>query len=135
MTLAPETFLGSRGLTENPFILTNADEEQNLSSYFVPPPFFDAVLGSASEPKSCTVFAPRGGGKTAQKVMIEGVGEAGAASDTFLCLTYDRFILTDGFKTRNATLDWHLLNLVRILCSAILVKIDDSPAQNPLDQE
>lgn len=135
MALSEDTFLGSRGLTENPFILTNADEEQNLSSYFVPPPFFDAVLGSAAEPKSCTVFAPRGGGKTAQKVMIEGVGSADTLEGAFLCLTYDRFILPDGFKTKDATLDWHLLNLVRLLCAATLVRIDELADENPLDQE
>jgi hypothetical protein len=39
MALATDSFLGSRGFIENPFILTNADEEENLSSYFVPPPF------------------------------------------------------------------------------------------------
>lgn len=83
MALAETSFLGSRGFLENPFILTNADEETNLSDYFVPPPFFDAVMGSASELKSCTVFAPRGGGKTAQKVMIEGASRMGALSITF----------------------------------------------------
>ena len=134
MALSEVSFLGSRGFQENPFILTNADEEQNLSEYFVPPPFFEAVLGSPSEPKSCTVFAPRGGGKTAQKVMIENASSEDDGGKQFLCLTYDRFILPDRFLARNATLDWHLLNLVRLLTTALLVKIDGQE-ENKLDQE
>ena len=125
MSLPENSFLGARGFKENPFILTNADEEQNLPLYFVPPPFFDAVLGSPSEPKSCTVFAPRGGGKTAQKVMIENESEAGGERHRFLCLTYDRFILPDGFQVRNATLEWHMLKLVRLLSTALLVRVEE----------
>lgn len=134
MALGEETFLGSRGFFDNPFVLTNADEEQNLSSYFVPPPFFDAVLGQAGEPKSCTVFAPRGGGKTAQKVMIEARSRDSKVMP-FLCLTYDRFILPDKFNAKSATLDWHLLNLVRILTAALLVEIEERENQNSIDQE
>jgi hypothetical protein len=101
----------------------------------VPPPFFDAVMGSPAEPKSCTVFAPRGGGKTAQKVMIEQASEVGLNDHEFLCLTYDRFILPEGFKARNATLEWHMLNLVRILTAALLVRVQDLGEDDKLDQE
>lgn len=135
MTLSPDSFLGSRGFSENPFILTNADEEQNLSSYFVPPPFFDAVLGQAAEPKSCTVFAPRGGGKPAQKVMIEATSRVSSNDASFLCLTYDRFILPDKFSPKSASLDWHLLNIVRILTASLLVDIEEHDKQGLLDQE
>ncbi|QAY77788.1 P-loop ATPase, Sll1717 family [Sphingosinicella sp. BN140058] len=134
MAISKESFLGSRGFSENPFILTNADEEQNLSSYFVPPPFFDAVLGRPTEPKSCTVFAPRGGGKTAQKVMIEKASGEARLEDQFLCLTYDRFVLPDRFLLKNATVDWHLLNLVRLITTALLVRLDAPEAKLRLDQ-
>ena len=42
-----------------------------LKSYFIEPPFFKAVYGDLASPKSAVVFAPRGGGKTALKRMLE----------------------------------------------------------------
>lgn len=125
MALEKSTFLGAWGFNENPFILTNADEESRLSSYFVPPPFFDAVLGRPAEPKSVTVFAPRGGGKTAQKVMIEKVANEARDKERFLCLTYDRFVLPGDFEIAKVELDWHLINIVRLLTAALLVTCDE----------
>lgn len=55
--------LHNLGFAEDPFAKSNADEESNLESYFVPPPFFDAVFGNYHDPRSVIVFAPRGGGK------------------------------------------------------------------------
>lgn len=134
MALSENSFLGSLGLRENPFVLTNADEEQNLSDYFVPPPFFDAVLGQPSEPKSCTVFAPRGGGKTAQKVMIEQASSSSLNGNRFLCVTYDRFVLPDKFSVKSASLDWHLVSLVRLVTAALLVELDNEDVRVRLDQ-
>ena len=59
------------GFNNHPFSKTNADEEPNLEEYFVPPPFFDAIVGDSSNPSASIVFAPRGGGKTAQRRMVE----------------------------------------------------------------
>ena len=59
------------GFRLDPFAKTNADEEELLKSYFIEPPFFKAVYGDLSTPKSAVVFAPRGGGKTALKRMLE----------------------------------------------------------------
>jgi hypothetical protein len=68
------------------------------------------------------VFAPRGGGKTAQRKMLQveaerrmEVGEAG-----FMAVTYDRF---DGIlKTRasNASIDDHLHNIITRIVAAFL---------------
>jgi hypothetical protein len=68
-------FLSAFGFSENPFASTNADKEPHLSRYFVPPPYFTSVKGDPKDPKSNMVLAPRGGGKTAQKVMIEEFAE------------------------------------------------------------
>ena len=53
------------GFKAHPFAKTNADEEPDLAGYFVPPPFYDGVLGDPSVPTASVVLAPRGGGKTA----------------------------------------------------------------------
>jgi hypothetical protein len=59
------------GFTNHPFVHTNADEEPYLERYFVAPPFFEGVVGDPKQPSSCIVLAPRGGGKSAQRRMIE----------------------------------------------------------------
>lgn len=64
-------FLAKLGFIENPFQSTNADEEEHLQTYFVPPPYFHSVWGDPDIPSSQVIFAPRGGGKSAQRRMIE----------------------------------------------------------------
>jgi len=64
-------FFNNLGFNAHPFIKTNAEEESNLHDYFVPPPFFDAVIGDHLHPSLCIVLAPRGSGKTAQRIMVE----------------------------------------------------------------
>lgn len=125
MTLDKDSFLGALGFEENPFTITNADDEPELPSYFVPPPYFPSVLGSPSKPQSTVVFAPRGGGKTAQKVMIENAAIS-QEDDRFLCITYDDFDLPADFVTADATTEWHLSNIVKKVVIALLIAVDDS---------
>ena len=60
-------FLASLGFVADPFGSTNAEDEPRLDDYFVPPPYFDSVMGDYRHPRSDVVLAPRGGGKTARK--------------------------------------------------------------------
>ena len=75
--------LESFGFRADPFASTNADDEPDLAAYFVPPPYFAAVQGDPKNPRPDVVLAPRGGGKTAQKRMIE---EA-SSPNGILCVT------------------------------------------------
>jgi len=59
------------GLKEDPFQDRNAETEPRLNEYFVEPNSFADVLGEATNPKSSVLFAPRGGGKTANRVMVD----------------------------------------------------------------
>jgi hypothetical protein len=43
--MGEKEFLARLGFQANPFQFTNADEEDHLQSYFVPPPYFDSVWG------------------------------------------------------------------------------------------
>jgi hypothetical protein len=103
------------GFEADPFAKTNADEEDHLKSYFIEPPFFKAVYGDLSSPKSAVVFAPRGGGKTALKRMLE----LSSQTDPFLCVTYNHFA-TDGLRLQDIGLDYHLRNIARLLLVAVL---------------
>lgn len=86
-----EDYLAKNNLNADPFAHTNADEEELLAEYFVPPPYFADVRGLPSAPKSCVVFAPRGGGKTAQRRMLEL--DSQEDDSQYLCVLYDRFML------------------------------------------
>jgi hypothetical protein len=134
--LASRPFYESLGFVSHPFSQTNADEEPLLKSYFIAPPFFDAVVGDPSHPNSSIVLAPRGAGKTALRRMVEDWAE----SHGVLAVTYDRFEFSGGQKLEEIGLPYHLRNIiVRILVSylsllaedpGLILKLDKNTKQN-----
>lgn len=117
-----ETFLDRQGFKGNPFASTNSEYEESLADYFVPPPYFESVLGSPVSPKSTIVFAPRGSGKTAQRRMIELSSQS--ADSAFVCLTYVDF---SGIVPKNATLADHQRAVCRLLTVAALAHLERDP--------
>jgi hypothetical protein len=119
------------GFTGHPFSKTNADEEPLLKSYFIPPPFFDAVVGDPRHPNSSIVLAPRGAGKTALRRMIEDWGE----QNHVLAVTYDRFEFGATQKLENVSLAYHLRNIiVRILVAYLSLLADNAELLIELDK-
>ncbi|NLF99546.1 MAG: hypothetical protein GX565_05275 [Lentisphaerae bacterium] len=124
------------GFDAQPFTTTNADEELNLAEYFVPPPFYDAVLGDANSPSASVVLAPRGAGKTALRRMLE----QGSTKYRFMAVTYDRYEFGAGQTPDNITLNYHLRNIIcRVLVSYLsyiadypdlLTKLNDADKKN-----
>lgn len=114
-----ELLLRNLGFESDPFLKTNADEEERLQEYFVAPPFFSAVYGSYNDPKSSIVFAPRGGGKTALKRKIE----LSSVDQPFLCVTYNQFD-TSGKKISEIDLEYHTNNIIRLILVALLTAIE-----------
>jgi len=123
-------FLKLFGFTEDPFASTNAADEPLIDRYFVQPPFFPSVIGDPSKPKSNVVFAPRGGGKTAQKIMIE---RRSASEGGFLCIAYDKFPLEGVKQLSDANAEYHITNITRLLLVAVLVSLADVHKSN-IDQ-
>ncbi len=120
-------FLSRLGFTENPFQFTNADEEEHLQSYFVPPPYFHSVWGDPQSPKSQVIFAPRGGGKTAQRRMIEYRAE----SANVFVITYDRFEKLGGADLTALSLDYHLRNIIEIALLGFLLEYHERGIHAP----
>ncbi len=120
-------FLGKLGFTEHPFQFTNADEEEHLQSYFVPPPYFISVWGDPESPKSQVIFAPRGGGKTAQRRMIEFQAES---EDVFV-ITYDRFERLSGVDLDALGTDYHLRNIIEVGLLGFLLEYHQRGMQAP----
>lgn len=111
------------GFLNHPFSKTNADEEPNLKSYFVPPPYFDAVIGDSADPSAAVVLAPRGAGKTALRRMVE----SHSIQMKFLAVTYDRFEFGVGDKVKDITLQYHLRNIITRILVSYLSYISASP--------
>ncbi|MBE0683126.1 MAG: hypothetical protein IH589_14545 [Anaerolineales bacterium] len=117
---------------DNPFAHTNADEEERLPEYFVPPPYFEAVFGNPLKPKSFIVFAPRGGGKSAQRRMIE----LRSSENKILSITYDNFDFPDVAKSSEIKLHHHLKRIIRFILTGLLVNIYSDPdSANVLEKE
>ncbi|WKK71569.1 hypothetical protein Q0F99_19960 [Rathayibacter oskolensis] len=115
-----DSFLTRRGFSHDPFATTNAEQEDRLADYFVPPPYFESVLGNPATPKSNVIFAPRGSGKTAQRLMIERTSLQ--MDSRFLCLTYDNF---ESATAKGATLAAHQIELCRLLTLGVLTHLED----------
>ena len=111
------------GFDAHPFAKTNADEEPNLDSYFVPPPFYDAVTGDAGTPNASLVLAPRGGGKTALRRMLEKQ----AYANSYLAVTYDRFEFGADQRLADITLQYHLRNIITRILVSYLSYLAESP--------
>jgi len=108
--MGQKEFLARLNFTENPFQFTNADEEEQLQSYFVAPPYFASVWGDPDRPTSQVVFAPRGGGKSAQRRMIE----YGAGREDVFAITYDRFERLGGITLESLGTEYHLRNMIEL---------------------
>jgi hypothetical protein len=113
----------SLGFTGHPFAKTNADEEPNLKDYFVPPGYFDAIIGDSGTPTSSVVLAPRGAGKTAQRRMVEDQG----LESLFLSVTYDRFEFSGGGGVADVSLQYHLRNIITRIIVSFLSYLSEYP--------
>jgi predicted transcriptional regulator len=119
--MSEKAFLQNLGFAANPFQFTNADEEDHLERYFLPPPYFESVWGDPKTPTSQVIFAPRGGGKSAQRRMIETRAE----KENVFAITYDRF---EGLTETNlATLgvEYHLRNIIRMALIGFLLEVHE----------
>ena len=125
-------FFENLGFDNHPFAKTNADEEPRLNEYFVPPPYFDAIVGDSQSPSASVVLAPRGAGKTAQRRMVE----SHAIKSQFLAVTYDRFEFGAGEKLKDITLQYHLRNIItRILISFLSYASENKDVIRNLSKE
>jgi len=87
-----DDWLRAFGFTENPFSQIEAEQDPRLHEYFVEPTCFDTVLGTAVSPQTAVLFAPRGGGKTANRVMVDHFCKIGERTQGgVLSISYTKF--------------------------------------------
>lgn len=116
-------YLSKLGFDINPFQTTNADKEVDyLSDYFIKPDYFEDVWGDPYNPVSNIIYAPRGGGKTAQRIMIEKRAED---FNDILTISYTNHDLS-GYKTIDEIdITYHLIYLNRLLLLSLLNRINE----------
>ncbi|WP_395707249.1 P-loop ATPase, Sll1717 family [Casimicrobium huifangae] len=103
------------GFAEHPFALYDAGKEPRLTEYFVEPPYFQTLIGDRKAPRSSVAFAPRGGGKTAQRIMLE----RWSAANNVLCITYDEFEIGSQSELSKVGLDHHLRRINGLLLASL----------------
>ncbi len=117
----PTTLITRLGFRADPFEKTDADQEPYLAEYFVKPPYFEQVCGDPEQPRPSIVFASRGSGKTALRVMVERRSRDGSP---FLCITYDEF---DPVPLGDVDLAYHIHQISRSVLVGILAELDQRP--------
>lgn len=116
-------YLDAIGLENNPFQFYNADKEVDLiSNYFIKPDYFEDIWGDPYNPVSNIVYAPRGGGKTAQRIMVE---KRAKDFEDILTVTYTNHDLSQFKNINEITLAYHLTYLNRLLLLAFFNRIND----------
>lgn len=108
-----EDYTRNLGFENNPFQYSNADKEiELLDAYFIKPDYFEDVWGNPYNPVSNIVYAPRGGGKTAQRIMIE---KRAKDYNDILTVTYTNHDLSEFRNIDEINLKYHLTYLNRLL--------------------
>jgi len=82
------SWLASWDFGGNPFESWEASREPWLGRYFIRRPFFEQLL---STPKSTLVFAPRGGGKSATRIMVEAECRPAVPTSPVLAVSFTDF--------------------------------------------
>jgi hypothetical protein len=104
-----EEYIERLGFSVNPFQFSNADREVDyIGQYFIEPDYFEAVWGTPLNPVSSIIYAPRGGGKTAQRIMLEKRAKDGYA---VLPITYANHDLSAFKSIEQVDLAYHLTHL------------------------
>lgn len=122
-------YLKNLGFEINPFQFSNADQERTLlGRYFVTPDYFEDIWGNPYSPVSSIVYAPRGAGKTAQRIMVE---EKAREFSDILAITYTNHDLTEFKSIDEVNLAYHLTYLNRLLLLAFFNRIMYSGESRP----
>jgi hypothetical protein len=85
--------LNSMGFTDNPFANYVAENEPDIESYFIRPPYYDAVTERGNASRSLILFGARGAGKSATRLTFykNAWADRNAGRDVPLVITLDDF--------------------------------------------
>jgi len=114
-------FLNQIGFVSHPFYSLNADQEAiQLEEYFVTPDYFEDLWGDPFLPFSNIIYAPRGGGKSAQRIMLEKRAEI---EKDVLPISYINHDLSKFSSIDNVNINYHLFALNQLLLASFFKKV------------
>mgnify|MGYP000920407025 CR=1 FL=1 len=112
------------GFEAHPFEAYTAENEPRLSEYFVAPPYFDDMVGSASAMTPAVVFGSRGIGKSAIRIHIENICSSdeveAVVGGKALAITYDDFTRVVEKGLEKVSLEGHLDAIITKAVTAAL---------------
>jgi DNA-binding winged helix-turn-helix (wHTH) protein len=118
-----DRWLAEREFTGNPFAEWEASKEPLLGKYFVNHPYYDEI---ANEPRTAFILAPRGCGKSANRIMIENRCQPHNKNGTSLGISYADFSsLIDPVAHRRptATLLSHIRLIIRTGLESLVLAV------------
>jgi hypothetical protein len=114
----------------NPFATANADQESSLlPEYFVDTGHYNLVVGDPRAPQTTLIFAPRGCGKTAYRVMLEQQCYPHSDQLNTLVLphvTFDR-LYTDTYEGLRQQLHKHITSIIQVGLRALIQTLACDP--------
>jgi len=84
-------WLAHYGFEANPFGECEADREPRLSEYFILTPYYDEILGLSDSPRTMVIYAARGCGKTAHRIMVARACRPHTPNSDTLAVEYTNF--------------------------------------------
>jgi DNA-binding response OmpR family regulator len=118
-----DRWLAEREFTGNPFAEWEAGKEPLLGKYFVNHPYYDEI---ANESRTAFILAPRGCGKSANRIMIESRCQPQSKASDILSISYTDFSpLIDPVAHRRAhvTLLAHVELIIRAGLEALVLAV------------
>lgn len=120
------TWLTSWDFVDNPFALWEASQEAWLDRYYIKRPFFNHLL---NDPRSIVIYAKRGGGKSATRIMLESECRPHISNSPVLAIPFTGFSSLIKKFTLDGKLD--IDDYLPVLTSEILTKLLESIIKNP----
>jgi hypothetical protein len=123
-------WLKMHGFTANPFAVREAGREVRLSEYFVAGPHYDEIKGDAGDPHTAFVFAARGCGKSAYRVMIQCSCRPYDRDGSFLAIPYTDFsqlVVEAKADLSQIVADHHLRAILATGLTVLLREFVESP--------
>lgn len=124
-------WLKSHGFSANPFAEWEASHEKDLQSYFYSLPFWKNLYGKPDAPITTFLFAGRGCGKTAHRLVIEASSRPQNPQSSVLAVPYTdftSFITESGAELRPVVLRDHLLVILCNAAETLVQELTQRPA-------
>lgn len=124
-------WLKEHHFTENPFALREAGREKRLSEYFVEGPHYDDFKGEADNPHTILIFAARGCGKSAYRMMVQSSCRPEDRKSNILAISYTDFgrvLASIDRELPSVSVDHHLEAITSAGLTTLLCEFVECPA-------